>query len=130
MTFKLVDSPKKKTKRFITVNRNVDDSPFISYDYSPSFYNEYAPSSNLQRYSIGKTSTDYSPSVSRSYYSDYAPSTRYSTGIAVKYAPNTDYQTYDRYAPYSKEVIVYEPVLVSRFKPQPVLVSNYDMINS
>jgi hypothetical protein len=130
MSVKLVDSPKRKSKRLSSITRDTDYSPYITYDFSPSYYDEYAPSTNLSRYVIGKTTSDYSPSVSRSYYSDYAPSTNLSTSLVSKYAPNTDYQTYYRNAPYTKEVIVYDPMFVSRFRPQPLLVSNYDMINS
>jgi len=130
MSIRVVNSPTKKAKRVISANRSIDYSPYVTYDFSPSTYNEIAPTTNLQRYNISKASVDYSPSLYHSLYSDYAPSNSYSTGIRIKYSPYTDYQTYDRYAPYTKEVVVYEPVLVSRFKPQPLIVSNYDMITS
>ena len=130
MSIKIIDSPTKKVKRVVDTNFSRDYAPSLTYDYSPHVSGEYAPTNKIKRYVISNTTTDYSPSVSRSFYGDYAPSTNYLTDLRVKYSPSTNYQTYDRYAPYTKEVVVYEPVLVSRFKPQPILISNADMINS
>ena len=92
------------------------------YDYSPSVssnlsYN-YSPETYQSRYS------DYAPSVYRSVFTDYSPLTYRLIDIKEKTAPYTDYNLFYRYAPLEENVEYYEPVLVSRFKPQPIVVTN------
>jgi len=92
------------------------------YNYSPSFSNnlsfDYSPESYQSRYS------DFAPSVYRSVFTDYSPLTYRLIDIKEKTAPFTDYKLFYRYAPLEENVEYYEPVLVSRFKPQPVVLTN------
>jgi len=128
MSISINDSPIKKVMKKRGLKKEIDYSPYIYSDYSPSTYNEIAPVTSINRSNINKASLDYSPAVSNSFYSDYEPSNKFSTTYRVKYSPYTDYQTYNRYAPYSSFKEDYEPVLVSRFKPQPIIITNSDMI--
>jgi len=73
---------------------------------------------------------NYSPSVSLDTYTDFNPETYTVDSFREKYAPKDYIRVTYRYAPLSDEVLVYRPSLVTRFKPQPVLVSNTYTLDS
>jgi hypothetical protein len=91
-------------------NYSPSSSSNLSYDYSPETYQS--------RYS------DYAPSTYRSLFTDYSPLTYRLVDIKEKSAPFTDYKLFYRYAPLQEDVEFYKPVLVSRFKPQPLVITN------
>jgi len=91
-------------------NYSPSTSSNLSYDYSPETYQSFH--------------SDYAPSTYRSLFTDYSPLTYRLINIKEKTAPFTDHNLFYRYAPLTEDVEYYEPVLVSRFKPQPLVITN------
>jgi len=108
------------------VNRSYNNkfSPFTSYNSSYDYSSDFSPTNIRQTYRTNKFFSNTSPKTYQSFYSDYAPYNYRSNDIRYKYAPFTDYQYYNRYSPSLETYTDYKPVLVSRFKPQPVIVNN------
>ena len=105
-------------------------APTNSRSNSVSSESKYAPSTIISRSTINRSYYDYSPSLSQDLSEDYSPQTYSSQSYKRKYAPSFDYEYFLRYAPSNDEQLYYEPKLVSRFKPQVVLVSNHDTLDS
>jgi len=99
---------------------------FNSYDTDT----RYSPETYLRRKSETRSYYDYNPSFHSNTYYDYSPTNYFSQKFRQKYSPISNYVNFNRYAPSQEEELYYEPKMVSRFKPQVVLVSNYDTLDS
>jgi len=104
-------------------------APTNSRSHSFSNSSKYAPKTIASRYSITRNHTNYSPSVYQDTSTTYSPLTYVSRGYREKYAPSFTTAYSVRYAPVNDDELYYKPVMVSKFKPQPVLVSNAGAIN-
>jgi len=104
--------------------RSINYSPSISRELSPYRAIKYAPIRLSEAYGIFRPVYDYSPFTFRSLSSDYAPQNYNVQGFFQKYAPITEHDLYTRYAPYSNRSLIYEPIIASKFKPQPIVISN------
>jgi hypothetical protein len=118
----------RKTNRALNSSYTYAPTISLSSDTSRSF--KYAPKESFKRSYATRLSYDYSPSRSYNiaYYEE--PITNQSLKFDTKYAPSIKVKTASTYAPEVSEVLNYQPALITRFKPQPVVVSNYDMLNS
>ncbi len=105
-------------------------APTNSRSNSVSSESKYAPSTIISRSTINRSYYDYSPSLLQNLSEDYSPQTHFLQAYKRKYAPSFDYEYFLRYAPSNDEQLYYEPKLVSRFKPQVVLVSNHNTLDS
>ena len=105
-------------------------SPTNSISSSVSTSSKYAPSTILNRSLVSRGYYDYSPSYSSSSYEDYAPLRYVSQSYKIRYAPSFDNENYYRYAPVINDFLSYTPSLISRFKPQPVIITNSDTLDS
>jgi len=105
-------------------------APTNSRNSSVSNESKYAPTTILKRSSISRSYYDYSPYLFQSLSENYSPLTYSSQSYKRKYAPSFDYEYSLRYAPSTESMLYYEPKLVSRFKPQVVLVSNHNTLDS
>ena len=103
-------------------------APTNSRSRSVSTESTYAPSAIVSRANVNKGSYDYSPFYYQDTYSDYAPLNYTSQSFIRKFAPSFDYVYVYRYAPSTDDELYYEPKLFSRFKPQPIIVSNSDTL--
>jgi hypothetical protein len=105
-------------------------APTNSKSNSVSNESKYAPSTIISRSTINRRYNDYSPSISQNLTEDYSPLNYTLQSYRRKYAPSFNYEYILRYAPSNDDQLYYEPKLVSRFKPQVVLVSNHDTLDS
>ena len=105
-------------------------APTNSRSTSTSSSYKYAPASFINRSVVSKGYYDYAPNYSTSTYQDYAPLYYSSQSYKLKFSPSFDYEYFYRYAPSTTNELDYEPKLVSRFKPQSVIVSNTDTLDS
>jgi len=90
----------------------------------------YSPKNYFIHSSISRSYNDYSPSYSQEIYSDYSPLAYTSESFIRKFAPSFNYQRYSRFAPSISQSLYYEPKFVSRFKPQPIIITNSDTLNN
>ncbi len=123
-------NPHNIRKRSTSIGFTSVYSPTISKDTSTSTSSKYAPSTYVSRSAVSKGYYDYNPSYSTYSYQDYNPLYSTSLSYILKYAPSLDYEYFYRYAPSTDNELYYEPKLVSRFKPQPIIVSNADTLDS
>jgi len=124
-SFTRIYSPSTVRKNRRSSNVSISYSPSNSRSNSYSYSNKYAPSTAYANYRILKRYVDDSPSTSLSYSDDYAPTFYRSNVVKEKYAPSSGIEYYLRYAPSNDETLDYDPILISRFKPQILVTSNY-----
>jgi len=118
-----------------TINRE-NTSISTSFVYSPSRSvsretstdTKIAPQKIVNKNYAFKSDYDYSPSVSRDIDYEYEPINRNSQSYRTKYAPSFKAKASLTYAPETHDSLTYRPQLKSVFKPQPILVSNYQAL--
>jgi len=120
-----VYSPRSIRKNRRDTSRTTVDQPFTynNKDNSNDVRIAYSTIRNNTR--VNRYYRDYSPSTSLSFSEDYAPTYYRSTDIKQRIAPFTDYDYYLRYSPTNDESLEYQPILISRFRPQVLVTSNY-----
>jgi len=126
----IIDAPVNIQRRSRSRSFSSVFAPTNSRTRSVSTESTYAPSAIVNRAYINKGSYDYSPFYYQDTFSDYAPLNYASQSFIRKFAPSFDYMYVYRYAPSTDDELYYEPKLFSRFKPQPIIVSNSDTLNA
>jgi hypothetical protein len=105
-------------------------APTNSRSSSVSNESKYAPSTIISRSTVNRSYYDYSPSLSQDLSDDYSPLNYSSQSYKRKYAPSFDHEYFLRYAPSTEDVLYYQPKLVSKFKPQTIIISNHEALDS
>jgi len=123
-------SPRVLRKRERSNNHSSTFAPATNTSTSYSRSDKYAPKTNNEQYIINKNYHNYSPSTEEVISTDYSPKFSYASYYKQKYAPDTEYETSVRYAPSIEDDFDYAPVFVTRFKPQPIVISNHEALDS
>ena len=105
-------------------------SPLDSRKSSYTYDCTYAPITKVERIGIGKGYLDWSPSLSTNDQSYWEPYYSLSQKYKLRYAPSIKLKSSYTFAPESSDSLVYQPLLVTRFKPQPVIITNSDTLDS
>ena len=121
-------APSRIDKDSRSYNTSLINSPTTSLSSSRVDDNTYSPQTYLSNSIVSKGDYDYAPYYSTNVYYDYSPSTSESFYFKRKFAPSTDLKGYLRFAPEFRQELSYRPIIVSKFRPQPVLVSNADTL--
>jgi len=123
-------APTNISKTETSESTSLTYSPSRSYSRETSKALKYAPQRTINRVYVIRTNVDYAPAFSSVNDYDYEPLFYNSRKYITKFAPSVTLKSSTRYAPESRQSFNYQPVFSTTFKPQPVLVSNYDTLNS
>jgi hypothetical protein len=124
MSVRSVYNPILLRKEQRAINRNFIYSPLIERRRLGSFFIDYAPETVTQTYNILRSHYTFSPFAFRSFDRNYSPQEFKTFESVQKYSPFSEYNSFNRYSPFIDKSLIYKPVVISKHKPQPLIITN------